>query len=151
MVRDISFLKKEATLFRDAIEEAIFFEEFCFSVLYKYPEGCCNLASSFLQKYFYEKGIITDLISGQHGSSLDGDTHVWLEYDGIIIDITGDQYKCSRCISYETPVYVGTMNDGFHNRFFNLHKDSYEINWKRRDHLHLMKLNKDYNSIILHI
>ena len=45
-------------------------------------------------------------------------SHAWLELsDGVIVDITGDQFKYDKVfLNYNVPVYVGKM-DAFHALF----------------------------------
>ena len=82
-----------------------------------FPDGCCTYASDLLQKHLYKKGIITDYMSGQYGDGFNSESHAWLETkDGIVIDITGDQYK-NKELKFTTPVYVGSRVNGFHDKF----------------------------------
>lgn len=62
-------------------------------------------------------GINTVFVSGRYGYGPDGEKHEWLETDdGIVIDITGDQYKYKQ-LKFVEPVYVGTRKNGFHDKF----------------------------------
>ncbi len=54
-----------------------------------FPRGACDDASLLLARYLGEQGHGTfQRISGKAGDQ----THVWLERDDWIIDITGDQF-----------------------------------------------------------
>lgn len=108
-----------AIRFRAAIEEAILTEDFSSDInMLSFPRGCCTYASDMLQKCLYDHGIKTWYISGQYGYGWDAESHSWLETnDGIVIDITGDEY-CDRKppIKYCKKVYVGPR-DAFHKLF----------------------------------
>lgn len=110
-----------AKSFRCAIEKALSLNYLVGNMRF-FPNGCCDYSSEFLQKYMFEEyGTDTALVSGTYGD----DSHSWLETDeGIIIDITGDQYKRRRGkMYYNCPVYVGPM-DAFH-RIFKLYQDKF--------------------------
>ena len=112
-------IENVAIRFRAAIEEAILTEDFSSDVnMLSFPRGCCGYASDMLQKLLFDQGITTWYISGQYSYGWDAESHVWLETDdGIVIDITGDEY-CDRepPIKNCTKVYVGPRDD-FHNLF----------------------------------
>lgn len=107
-----------ALSFRRAIISAISSGEIKDSLIRDFPRGCCSVASDLLQRYLFEKGIKTYCVFAQYGCGWDGESHSWLQTDdGIVIDITGDQYRFNKNISFTTPVYVGTIEDGFHDLF----------------------------------
>lgn len=104
-----------ATRFRVAIEDAVYAGEL--KELSSFPTGCCSFASDLLQRYLIEQGIFTWYMSGNYGYGWDGESHAWLEtQDGIVIDITGDQYKYKK-LKFTEPVYVGPRKNGFHDKF----------------------------------
>lgn len=109
-----------ATGFRVAIEEAVRSGEI--KEMGTFPRGCCSYASDLLQRYLIEQyGFFTWYMSGEYGHGCDAESHAWLEtQDGMVIDITGDQYKYKN-LRFTEPVYVGTRNNGFHDKF-QLHK-----------------------------
>ena len=108
-------LYKTASSFRRAIEDAVRCGEL--SEMMTFPRGCCGHASNLLQRYFWEKKIFTWYVSGQYGYGWNGINHAWLEtQDGIVVDITGDQFK-GNVLEFCEPVYVGGRNDGFHDKF----------------------------------
>ena len=108
-------LKRIAFQFRKAIIEAVFSGKI--REMSSFPVGCCTSASDLLQRYLSERGIFTWYMSGQYGHGLNFESHAWLEtHDGIVIDITGDQYKY-KVLKFSTPVYVGSRADGFHDKF----------------------------------
>lgn len=57
-------------------------------------------------------------MSGEFEFGEDGESHAWLETQdhSTVIDITGDQYKYKR-LKFTEPVYVGTRDNGFHDKF----------------------------------
>jgi len=90
-------IEKMAIAFRRAIERAnpvtlgITFTHF--------PHGSCGDAAILLGTYLEANGI-DDLkyICGQRGNRF----HAWLERDGLVIDITADQFEdCSRPVIVE--------------------------------------------------
>ncbi len=109
-------LSEIATAFRAAIEAAVEageIREMC-----SFPFGCCAYSSDLLQRYLIEKyDYFTWYMSGRYSYGWDGESHAWLEtQDGIVIDITGDQYK-NKKLKFTEPVYIGPRADGFHNKF----------------------------------
>jgi hypothetical protein len=77
-----------ANIFRNAIESvdnkespASFFERF--------PRGCCGDASDLLSKYLASKEIRVEYVWGINSNRA---SHAWLEYRGLVIDLTADQF-----------------------------------------------------------
>jgi hypothetical protein len=105
-----------ATAFRAAIEEAVRIGEL--RELNTFPRGCCSYASDLLQRYLIEQyGFFNWYMSGRYGYGWDAESHAWLEtQDGIVIDITGDQYAFKK-LKFTIPVYIGPRADGFHDKF----------------------------------
>ncbi|RMM79824.1 hypothetical protein ALQ71_00046 [Pseudomonas coronafaciens pv. striafaciens] len=69
-----------------------------------FPRGCCGIVSELMGDYLNTLGI-----GDFHYvcSAKDGASHAWLELDGLIIDITGDQFP-------DRPqVYVGEPDDWY--------------------------------------
>ncbi len=113
-----------AIQFRLAILETIARGESKGMLIRSFPIGNCSYASELLQRYLHSIGVETFLVSGSGACQ---ETHVWLETeDGIIVDITGDQYMDrDNEFFYDKPVYVGPM-DSFHKLFKQKHRDRYE-------------------------
>lgn len=112
---DVNELKDYAVRFRRAIEKSLKTEDYSWDTNFiRFPYGCCTYASDLLQKYLYNNGIETLSVAGVYNN----DSHCWLEtYDGIVIDITGDQYSSRKgLMHYSIPVYVG-RKDEFHSLF----------------------------------
>lgn len=131
-----------ASSFRQAIKDAIDSGMLNDINLLGFPNGCCTYASDLLQRYLFENGIKTLQISGNYGNGWEGESHTWLEtLDGIVIDITGDQYKYKQ-LRFTIPVYVGTRFDGFHDKF-ELY-EPYEYDSSRRD----QDFDKRYDIIL---
>ncbi|MDD3663035.1 MAG: hypothetical protein PHT84_04155 [Candidatus Pacebacteria bacterium] len=84
-----------AARFRVAIEKALNTGEFLSdSVFREFPSGCCGFTSDLLAKHLRESGVETQYISGNYKYGWTGRSHAWLEtYDGVVIDITRDQFK----------------------------------------------------------
>ncbi|MGY0373235.1 hypothetical protein [Clostridium sp. JNZ J1-5] len=104
---DMSYLKEISSQFRKAIIKygikklPISFHEF--------PMGSCGDTSLLLGKYFDEFGLGQfDYVCGE----INGKTHAWLEKDGIIVDITADQFN-----GISDEVIVTTTNCYFYKRF----------------------------------
>ena len=84
-----------------------------------FPLGCCGDTADLLGQYLLERDIQTKRICGMYGygDERNPQTHAWLQYESVIIDITGDQfYNRSEFYFYNLPVYVGSM-DQMHSVF----------------------------------
>lgn len=82
-----------------------------------FPEGACGNSSDFLG-YWLELINIEGLeyVWGQNGDI----SHGWLEINGYIIDITGDQF------SEIPPVYI-SKDKSFHNSFEDQRRNSISV------------------------
>ena len=113
-------LLNRASIFRYGIESAL--KEGCFSEdisFSHFPSGCCGDAADLLGQYLLDYGIQTKRVCGIHGygDERNPQTHAWLQYGNIVIDITGDQFfNRSEFHFYNNPVYVGPM-DQMHSTF----------------------------------
>jgi hypothetical protein len=59
--------------------------------LANFPKNCCHYAEALLGLYLLDEGLgIFDKGEGEH--PLTGEYHTWLERDGLVIDITADQF-----------------------------------------------------------
>ncbi len=126
---DLKILYEHALAFRNAIIMAISDGEINDLCLRNFPRGCCTFASDLLQHYLIDKNIKTYYVSGKIGDGWDGDSHSWLETeDGIVIDITGDQYSDNKNLTFDNPVYIGPREDGFHNLFKITDSTEYIVN-----------------------
>lgn len=114
-------LYKIAKEFRMAIETALKDGEI--KEMQGFPVGRCAYASELLQRYLIEQyEFFTWYMSGEYGNGETGESHAWIETQdhSVVIDITGDQYK-NKKPKFTEPVYVGSREDGFHDKF-RLHK-----------------------------
>lgn len=148
-------LRRIAQSFRDAIdaakaneESAIFFR--------KFPVGQCGYTTEMLAKYLASKGY-TQLIyeTGAYywedsDANIDHEPnqHTWLCVDGLIVDITGDQFKhYDEPLKNDTPVYVGPKTPYF--ELFEVHPcGRYEINDYAPDSPMSRDLDSWYNVIL---
>lgn len=114
-------IQRFVTDFRRAIDAAKvsgeFEKDFSFN---RFPRGCCGDASYLLGEYLLENNIQSTYICGnryfedpEEGTQ----SHAWLLVDGMIADITGDQFR-DRSIYYNYDItdYYGPM-DEFHKLF----------------------------------
>ena len=113
---DIKEIKNLATQFRIAIEKTVFDDP----QLKGFPRGACGPATILVSQYLMENGV-TEMkyFCGLHPLPEKHSTqsHAWVDLDGLIIDITGDQFRDrSEYLKYDIPVYVGPMDD-FHKLF----------------------------------
>ena len=101
--------------FRLAIEMCLDNNELVGTLMLKFPHGSCSYCSELLQRFYMENEIETLYVTGDHFCP---ESHAWLETsEGIIIDITGDQYRnCQNEFFCDCPVYVGPK-DSFHAAF----------------------------------
>lgn len=100
----------EVKHFRDAMDIAKESGEFrTIYPFFKFPKDCCDYTCDLLGQYLSERGIITHQVNcvSKYNESWH---HVWLETsDGILIDITADQFieKISQLNEIPKAVYVG--------------------------------------------
>ena len=57
-----------------------------------FPQGACGDASILLGEYLHEQGLGVWVYAGRERDS-DLHSHAWLEQDGLIVDITADQFE----------------------------------------------------------
>lgn len=87
-------LYKLVEIFRCAIDDAKLSKKFnSNSCLFRFPDDCCDVTCDLLAEYLREHDIYTFQINGKN--MYDNQWHhVWLNtFDGVIIDITGDQFN----------------------------------------------------------
>lgn len=67
------------------------------SHLKNFPRGCCGVVSELLGDYLsLQLGLEVNYVCGEK----DGGSHAWIECDGVVIDITSDQFEG------RPPVYI---------------------------------------------
>jgi len=91
-------IRQEATLIRRTLEQIAH----TLDGLQSFPHGACGNASVLLGEWLIRKGI--EDVEYVSGSSNVIKSHAWLECDGLIIDITADQYGADM-----PPVFVGRV------------------------------------------
>jgi len=81
----------------------------------KFPVGQCGNTSDILAQYLIDNGIgpITCVNGTYYGDSYeDRWTHAWLVVNGLVIDITGDQFKYeTEPLKNDVPIYIGPMTE----------------------------------------
>lgn len=81
----------------------------------RFPVGQCGNTSDILAQYLIDNGIgpITYVNGTYYGDGWDDRwAHTWLVVSGLVIDITGDQFKYhEKPLAYDVPVYIGPMTD----------------------------------------
>lgn len=84
----------------------------------KFPAGCCGNTSDILGKWLSNQGVVgLKYVHGFRGQA----SHGWLELNGIIIDITSDQFTDGCGAVFFAPESV------FHNSFKNQRKSEIGI------------------------
>ncbi len=83
-----------------------------------FPGGCCDDTSQVLATLIYDEfKVISKLFRGNSFKGHpDIKTHVWLEVEGLIVDITLDQFNEYDSNYNFPPVYVGKKLS-FYNKF----------------------------------
>lgn len=80
----------------------------------KFPVGQCGNASDMLAQYLIDNKItpVTYVNGTFHGGWDNICSHTWLVVNGLVIDITGDQFKYhDKPLTYDIPVYIGPMTE----------------------------------------
>ncbi len=104
MGADLSELRRLAVAVREILEgnqenHDVVFENF--------PSGACGVTAELLARYFVEALGIDAMYVGAERD--DGWTHAWITIDGVIVDITADQFG-------QEPVIV-TENSDWHDQW----------------------------------
>jgi len=122
-------------------------------ILSRFPKGCCGIISSLLAKYLFENGINSYEVSAtfRSGNPEETQSHAWLVLeDNTIVDITGDQFKCSPIfLNYSEKVYVGPVNE-FYELFEDVKKSYYEDFTKGIDKINIQN-KKNYEIILSYL
>ena len=106
-----------ASSFRKAIEAARDDGRFDSDQMFRhFPTACCGIASELLARYLLDNGYNATYICGTCRKNNIHQSHAWLEVDGVIVDITGDQFRNNEILlNNDISIYVGSLN-----RFYNL-------------------------------
>lgn len=98
--------------FRHAIDTAISNGENGY-YFRKFPTGQCGTTSDMLAQYLIDNGYRQIIyVNGTYygNTPFECQSHTWIEVNGLVIDITGDQFKYhNKPLKYNIPVYVGPM------------------------------------------
>tara|TARA_R110001599_G_scaffold130570_3_gene305842 strand:+ start:1074 stop:1547 length:474 start_codon:yes stop_codon:yes gene_type:complete len=81
----------------------------------KFPSGCCDDASTLLSLYLQDQGI--NVFENIYGETLSGKSHVWLQFEDLIIDITRDQFSES---DHKVDLLIMEKADDWHLKFVNI-------------------------------
>lgn len=88
---EVERIAREATAFRRAFESADLSDAPGF--LPHFPEGCCSWATWFLGHYLAtERGYRASSVAGHRMGAESSDSHQWLLVNGVVVDITADQF-----------------------------------------------------------
>jgi hypothetical protein len=104
---DLVRLKEAATRFRLAIERCD--PKHLGIAMQGFPKGSCGAAGPLLGTYLAEQGLgrFTYVLGRRDSDGINGHHyHAWLEADGIIVDITADQFP-----EIDQKVIVTTQSD----------------------------------------
>ncbi|WP_169978301.1 hypothetical protein [Tautonia rosea] len=123
---DEKVLREVATKFRRAMEGLRGEEHWDdFKWLNGFPRSCCVITSRLLGRYLHEAGFLG--VEGRSGENLSPWIvrdeiyhHTWIEVQGIIVDLTADQFKVIRRSGGGTsrpPGVIVTTNRIFHDEF----------------------------------
>ncbi|WP_010322926.1 hypothetical protein [Marinobacterium stanieri] len=108
---DIDAISDAAANFRLVVEEQYFslgLESRSF------PRGACGYMTHMLGAYLHDQGLgVFEYIGGERGFAINDtwSTHAWLCGDGVIVDITADQFE-----DVDEPVIV-TRKSKWHEKF----------------------------------
>lgn len=75
-----------------------------------FPRGACGHAAELLGRYLIDRlGIRPDYVNQDANEDIGGwqASHAWLEWNGLTIDITGDQFGWEPVIVTRTPLHHG--------------------------------------------
>lgn len=105
-------IRRLAENLRNAIDMAVDNKELTIHPFNKFPNDCCDMTSELLSHYLTEHNIENQLVIGAHKKDSQWH-HVWVQtIDGIVVDITGDQFDGKSNMSGNAcRVYVGKEGD----------------------------------------
>lgn len=104
-----------------------------------FPLGACGDASYLLAKYLESNGCGPfEYVQGKR--DIDGYTHAWLEINGVIVDITADQFD-----GQENTVLVIT-DRSWHTQFKETERD--DADFEKFDNYTVSNLNRSYEIIM---
>ena len=107
-----------------------------------FPRGCCKAAAILLARHLAESGLgksISLVLGTRQDSKTRVATHAWLRIDGLIVDITADQFN-----DVTERVIVSSCNP-WHDQFVT-HQSDYPSFWPNAD-----RARGDYSSMYNHL
>lgn len=133
---DLELISKLATEFRNSIEQ-LEFEEYGESCWFSdFPRGCCGDTSDLFIKHLKQYGVKSQYVWGMRGKQ----SHAWIEIDGLIIDLTADQFE-----EIKVPIMV-TFDQSMHSSF-TIRGRRYE-GYDEFDDYNSKRLSFLYNNIV---
>jgi hypothetical protein len=130
-------LNRLATKFRAAIFACD--KKRLFITLQRFPNGACGDASYLLAKYFEEQGCGQfEYVLGERRPNYR--SHAWLENNGVIVDITADQFE-----GIDNPVMI-TTDRAWHAQF--VEKDRHIADYERYDSNTVSNLRASYELVV---
>ena len=120
----------------------------------KFPVGQCGHVSDLLAQYLIDKGIrpityVNGTYCGKCGSVIQA--HTWLVVDGLVIDITGDQFKYHKMpLTNDVPIYIGPMTR-YYQLFDTTHGSNHEHFGLDKQWFNYCELKAWYETILNYI
>lgn len=116
-------IKRLARNFRDAIDMAFDRHELTsYPPFSEFPRECCEHTCDLLAQYLSENNIETIQVNGVYRYD-ETRRHVWLlTKDGIVIDITGDQFA-NNLVSSQDVEIVHVGSEGTIHKLFSLERE----------------------------
>ena len=134
--------------FRSALKELVEMGHwFGVSITKEFPHASCDDSSLLLAAYLADQGYPGALrVHGQSGGcNRELNSHVWLDLDGTLIDITGSQFE-----DYEQPEIVIAEHDPF-LASFKPERERRIADFRETEHLPKYHFYKDYDAICARI
>jgi hypothetical protein len=88
----IERIQQLAEQFRQAKSDFSWCVQFAVS---EFPLGCCDDTSTLLGEYLHQQGVtgFESICGTKHHGLRPGRSHVWLQRDDLVVDITADQFN----------------------------------------------------------
>ncbi len=93
-------VKEVAQIFRSIYENEM--EKLEITYFSSFPKNCCEGASFFFGLYIMYKfpNSTIEIVKGTNDSPADSECHIWVEVDGLVFDLTADQFE-----GIDEPIY----------------------------------------------
>ena len=146
-------IKEMSLQFRKAIESAIENKE-SGDYFRLFPKGQCGNTCYLLAQYLIDNGIspVFYVWGFYSGDTFDSRmSHAWLEVDGQVIDITGDQFQNhKKSLKNNIPVYVGKINS-FYKLFDTCNGKRHELFGFEPEWKYCRDLKETYHTILKYL